>query len=93
MSLYKVKPYSFEQASKLAVTIKPSHLANKKLDVFKNGTRIASIGDSSYPDYPTHILERGQTYADKRRKAYRKRHAKDIHNKDGNGFWSSNLLW
>jgi hypothetical protein len=93
MSLYKIKPYSFEQASKLDVTIKPSHLANKKIDVFKNGTRIASIGDSSYPDYPTHILERGLKYADQRRKAYRKRHAKDIHNKDGNGYFSNRILW
>ena len=36
MSLYKIKPYSFEQASKLGVTIKPSHLANKKIDVFNH---------------------------------------------------------
>ena len=93
MSLYKIKPYSFEQASKLNVTIKPSRFAHKKIDVFKKGELIASIGDSSYSDYPTHILERGKAYADQRRKAYRKRHAKDIHNKDENGFWSSEILW
>jgi hypothetical protein len=93
MSLYKIKPYSFEQAKILNVEIKPSRFAHKKIDVFKKGELIASIGDSSYSDYPTHILERGLKYADQRRKAYRKRHAKDIHNKDGNGFWSSNILW
>ncbi len=93
MSLYKIKPYSFEQASKLGVTIKPSHLVNKKIDVFRNGQRIASIGDSTYPDYPTHILERGKAYADKRRTAYRKRHEKDRHKIGSNGFWASNILW
>jgi hypothetical protein len=93
MSLYKIKPYSFDQASKLGVTIKPSHLANKKIDVFKNGTRIASIGDSSYPDYPTHILERGLAYADKRRMAYKKRHRKDRKKIDSNGFFADRLLW
>ena len=93
MSLYKIKPYSFEQASKLGVTIKPSHLANKKIDVFKNGNRIASIGDSTYPDYPTHILERGQTYADKRRTAYKKRHEKDRKKIDSNGYFADKILW
>jgi len=93
MSLYKIKPYSYEQAKKLNVTIKPSHLASKKIDVFKKGELIASIGDSSYSDYPTHIIERGKAYADKRRIAYKKRHEKDINNKNGNGFWSSNILW
>jgi len=93
MSLYKIKPYSYEQAKKLNVTIKPSHLASKKIDVFKKGELIASIGDSSYPDYPTHILERGQAYADQRRKAYKKRHEKDRKVKDSKGYFSSNILW
>ena len=93
MSLYKIKPYSFEQASKLGVTIKPSHLANKKLDVFKKGQMIASIGDSTYPDYPTHILERGLAYADKRRIAYKKRHEKDRKKIDTNGYFADNILW
>jgi hypothetical protein len=93
MSLYKIKPYSFEQASKLNVTIKPSRFAHKKIDVFKNGTRIASIGHSSYPDYPTHILERGKAYADKRRIAYKKRHNKDRKKNDSNGYYADNILW
>ena len=93
MSLYKIKPYSFEQAKILNVTIKPSHLAHKKLDVFKKGQMIASIGDSSYPDYPTHILERGLAYADKRRIAYKKRHDKDRKKIDTNGYFADRLLW
>ena len=93
MSLYKIKPYSFDQASKLGVTIKPSRFAHKKIDVFKKGELIASIGHSSYPDYPTHILERGKAYADKRRIAYKKRHNKDRKKIDSNGYYADNILW
>jgi hypothetical protein len=48
---YKIKNYSFEQAKKLNVEIKPSKVKNKKIDVFKDGTKIASIGDSRFFDY------------------------------------------
>ena len=34
-----------ENASKLGVTIKVSTVKNKKLDVFKDGKKVASIGD------------------------------------------------
>jgi len=42
---YKIKPYSFTQADKLGVTIKPSKVSGKKIDVFnKKGEKLASIG-------------------------------------------------
>ena len=47
---------------------------NKKIDVYKNGEYIASIGDVRYNDYPTYILNDGKKYADERRKLYYKRH-------------------
>ena len=50
---YKILPYSFEQADKLNVEIKPSTNKNKKIDVFKNGQKIASIGAIGYNDKPT----------------------------------------
>jgi hypothetical protein len=93
MSLYEIKPYSYEQAKKLDVTIKPSHLANKKIDVIKDGKIIASIGAKGYKDFPTHLEEKGLKYANKRRKLYKIRHAKDLNNKNGNGYWSSAILW
>ena len=34
-----------ENAKRLGVTITPSKVKNKKLDVFKDGKKIASIGD------------------------------------------------
>jgi len=56
-----------ERAKKLGYTVKPSTVKNKKLDVFKDGVRVASIGDLRYEDYLTHKDE-------KRRIAYHKRH-------------------
>jgi len=33
---YKITPYTLAQAKKLGVSVKPSTVAGKKLDVFKN---------------------------------------------------------
>jgi len=41
-------------AKKLGVEVKPSKIGFKKLDVFKNGEKVASIGDTRYSDYLTH---------------------------------------
>ena len=53
--MYVIKKYSYDQAKKLGVTIKPSENKNKKIDVFKDGNFICSIGDSRYKDYPTFL--------------------------------------
>jgi hypothetical protein len=37
------------------------------------------------------IVEKG--YANERRKLYRIRHKKDIDNKNGNGYYSNQILW
>jgi hypothetical protein len=50
---------------------------NKKIDVYKNGQLISSVGALGYSDYPTYIKENGKFYADKRRKLYKIRHNKD----------------
>ena len=93
MTDYKIKQYSYDQAEKLGVTIKPSHLPSKKIDVYKNNKLIASIGDSMYKDFPTFLIEKGEKYANLRRKAYKKRHAKDLKKIDSNGFYANLLLW
>ena len=90
---YKIKPYSRIQANKLNVSIKPSTNKNKKIDVFKNNIKIASIGAIGYKDFPTFILEDGIKIANEKRKLYRKRHNKDINNKNGNGFYANKILW
>jgi hypothetical protein len=90
---YKITDYSYKQAKKLGVQIRPSVYKNKKIDVFKDDVKIASIGDINYLDYPTYIETKGKKYADERRKLYKIRHKNDINVKNSNGFFSSRLLW
>lgn len=69
--MYKITPYSKKKAQQLGVVIKPSTKKNKKIDVFKkDGTKIASIGDSRYKDYPTYIIENGPAYAKERQRLF-----------------------
>jgi len=90
---YKIKSRQFKNAKKLGVTIKPSNLKSKKIDVFKNGSKIASIGAKGYKDYATYISERGLEYANKRKKLYKQRHNKDRKVKGSNGYYADKILW
>jgi hypothetical protein len=88
--MYNITDYSYRQARLLGVEIKPSTNKKKKIDVFKNGSKIASIGFFGMKDYPTYIKEKGKAYADLRRHQYYIRHAKD----NGlNGFYAKKILW
>lgn len=95
---YKILPYSFRKAKDLGVVIKPSTNILKKIDVFKNGKKIASIGARGMNDYPTYLekekkgyFEKG--YAYKRRKLYKERHEKDRHVVGSNGYYADKILW
>lgn len=88
--MYKITDYSFKKAKELGVMIKPSTKKNKKIDVYKDGVLITSVGNSQYLDYPTYIINKGLTYANERRRLYRIRHKND----DGiAGYYALNLLW
>ena len=91
--MYKIKPYSIRQARKLGVSIKPSKVKNKKIDVFKNGVKVASIGARGYFDYPTYISKYGMEVANKRRRLYHLRHANFSHIKGTASYYASKILW
>ena len=91
--MYKITDHSKNRAKMLGVQIKPSENKKKKIDVYKNNIKIASIGSIGNLDYPTHILQNGLQYANQRKKLYRIRHKKDINNKNGNGYWANQILW
>jgi hypothetical protein len=91
--MYQITQYSKDQAKKLNVTIKPSDKKNKKIDVYKNGEYVVSIGDSRYKDYPTFRKEDGEEIANKRRLAYKKRHEKYRHIKGTASWFADQLLW
>ena len=91
--MYNIKNYTKEKAKELNVKIKPSTNKKKKIDVFKDGRKIASIGAIGYSDYPTYIESKGIKYADERRKLYKIRHNKDLKQIGSNGYYSFHLLW
>ena len=90
--MYKINQYSKDRAKELGVEIVPSDKKNKKIDIYKDGEYIFSIGDSNYLDYFMY-LPYGKDVADKHRKNYYIRHAKDIKKIGSKGWWAAELLW
>lgn len=91
---YEIKPYSFERAEELGVKIHPSFDPKKKIDVFDyNNQFIFSIGARGYKDYPTYLEERGEKYANERRRLYKIRHEKNRHKLGSPSYYSDNILW
>lgn len=91
--MYNITEYSYNQAKKLGVDIKPSTNKLKKIDIFKNGKKIASIGVLGMSDYPTYIKDKGLQYANIRRKLYKARHSKDRKVINSPGFYADKILW
>lgn len=84
--MYVITEYSRQQARKLGVELRPSSNPKKKIDVYKDGKKIASIGDINYSDYGTYLKTKGKAYADERRRLYRIRHK-------GENNYSLKILW
>ena len=91
--VYHITNYTKEKANQLGVTVKPSTYATKKIDVYKNGIKIASIGAVGYPDYPTYLKTTDKKYADERRRLYKIRHKNDKNVVGSNGYYADKLLW
>ena len=90
---YRIKPYTSRRARDLGVTVKPSTRKGKKIDVFKNGNKVASVGALGYGDYPTFTIEKGKAFANKRRRAYKQRHQKNRTRKGTPSYYADQLLW
>jgi hypothetical protein len=90
---YRITNYSQQQARRLGVVIKPSSNKRKKIDIFKNGVKVASVGEEGAMDYPTWIETRGVAYANARRRSYKARH-QHTRLKVGSASWyADNILW
>ena len=90
---YIITDYTLKRAEQMKVTVQLSQQKNKKIDVFKNEVKIATIGDSRYKDFPTYVIEKGLEFANKRKRLYYIRHKKDIEKLNSNGFYAAKLLW
>lgn len=75
--MYQITQYTKDKARQAGLVIKPSSRKWKKIDVFKNGNYLDSIGDTRYGDYPTFVKEKGSKYAEERRRLYHLRHTKN----------------
>ena len=93
ITMYVITAYTREAATRLGVIVKPSTSSGKKIDVYRDGKKIASIGATGYSDYPTYVKSRGKAYADERRRLYKQRHEKDRHAKWTAGYLADQLLW
>ena len=91
--MYKITNYTYKKAKQLGVKIKLSKNKTKKLDVYKNNKKIASVGANGMNDYPTYIQKNGLKYAKTRRRLYKIRHNKDRHTKWSNGWLADKLVW
>ena len=90
---YRIKAHTKRQAKKLGVEVKPSKVKGKKIDVFKNGKKIVSVGAIGYNDYPTYIQKKGKKYANERRKLYKQRHQQNRKVRGSAGYYADKLLW
>jgi len=91
--MYQITKYTRDRARELGVVVKHSTNPSKKIDVFKNGEKVASVGAMGYADYPTFMRLKGKEYADERRRLYKQRHSKDRGVVGSNGYYADKLLW
>ena len=92
-STYQITSYTRNKAKRMGVSVRPSTVSGKKIDVFRHGQKIASCGALGYGDYPTFLRVKGKEYAQRRRKLYKQRHESDRHVRDSPGYWADQLLW
>ena len=91
--MYTITQYTYKKAKKLGVVVKPSTNKTKKIDVYRNRKKIASVGAYGMNDFPTFIKKYGISYAKKRRELYKMRHQKDRTKKWTRGWLADQLLW
>ena len=90
---YNITNYTKRQAKRLGVVVKPSTRKGKKIDVFKDGKKVASIGALGMGDFPTFKKEKGIEFAKKRQKAYKSRHQKTRTKVGTPSYYADQLLW
>ena len=91
--VYTITKYTLKRAKQLGVMVKLSQNKTKKIDVFKENKKIASVGAYGMNDYPTYINNNGLAYANNRRRLYKIRHNSDRKLKWSRGWLADNLLW
>lgn len=89
--MYQITKHTFNQAKRFGLDVKPSRRAGKKIDVFREGQYLGSIGAEGMGDYGQYLETKGRAFAEERRRLYRKRHTEG--KKDSRSWMAFNLLW
>ena len=90
--MYHISNYTKSKAKKIGVTVRPSKRKGKKIDVFKNGKKVASVGALGYNDFTTYS-KKSNSKAKERQRLYHIRHKKDSAKKGSPGYYAAKLLW
>jgi hypothetical protein len=95
--VYTITQEIRQRAKSIGVEVKPSTRKGKKLDAFKDGVYQASFGAVGYADYHIYKREKGDTYANERRRLYHLRHKGEAPKvKDGKltaSYLALKILW
>ena len=90
---YQITIRQRQNAKRLGVSLKSSSNPSKKLDVYKNGKKVASIGAKGYNDYDIYLRTKGKKYADERRRLYKIRHQSNRTKRGSTGYYADQILW
>ena len=90
---YRITERQKRNARRIGVTIKPSSVGKKKIAVFKNGKKVADVGQMPYKDYDWYLRNRSKRFADSRRESYKKRHQKYRVKKGTASYYADQILW
>ncbi len=88
--MYAISNRTKQIARQLGYQVYPSNVGYHKISVYKNGNKIADVGDSRYMDY--HQYKKiSRELAEKKRQMYAARHRANIRKGRGRLTWL--LLW
>jgi len=89
---YHISSYTKRKAKRLGVEVRLSTRKGKKIDVYKHGKKVASIGALGYDDFTTYS-KKNKSLAKERQRLYHIRHKKDSSRKGSPGYYALELLW
>ena len=78
--MYQIQPHTKNKAKKLGVVVKPSTKLGKKIDVFEDKVKIASVGALGYGDYATYLQTHGKEENDIKRNSLTQHYRYDQEN-------------
>ena len=75
--MYEISPATYKAAKQYNLDIFPSKKSHFKIDAYRGGVYVGSVGDIRYKDYHIYLKENGKQVAEERRRLYHIRHPKD----------------